>query len=141
GYGTGLTEALTNKQASIEHAEQYVYHGFGDDLDPSAIPHWAQLTRDAGAAVTPTLSVITGLIAQWEARDSVLKQPEVRLLDPEVYAWWKTDPGHSAALNHVLLPFFYEIVRGLHDAHVPLLAGTDFYIWGNEPGISLHTEL
>jgi hypothetical protein len=85
-YGTGLLEALALHQASIEHAEQFIYHYFGDDLDPARIPAIAARVKKSGAAVTPTLSVITSLIAQWENPDSVLHGEATAYLDADTYA-------------------------------------------------------
>lgn len=141
GYGTGLLKALALHQASIEHAEQFVYHYFGDDLDPARIPEVARRVREAGAAVTPTLVTIPGLIAQWERHDSMLHAPAARYLTPETYAWWRTDPGHSSAINRTFVPFLSALVHGLHQAGVPIMAGTDFYLPGTSAGASLHEEL
>ncbi len=140
-YGTGLARALELHQASIEHAEQFIYHYFGDDLDPARIPEVARAVRAAGTTVTPTLVTIPGLIAQWERHDSMLAAPASRYLTPETYAWWRTDPGHSSAINRTFVPFLSALVAGLHRAGVPLMAGTDFYLPGTVAGASLHEEL
>lgn len=140
-YGSGLDEALAARQASIEHAEQFVYHFFGNDLDRSRIPLMASRVKAAGTTLVPTLVVVPALADQWDKHDSVMKRPEMRFVHPETYAWWRGDRGHASAINHVLMPFLDDIVRGLRDAQVPLMAGTDFYIFGTVAGFSLHDEL
>lgn len=137
----GVEGALRAHQRSIEHAEEIVYHYFGADLDDARIPIIAREIRDAGTYVTPTLSYMRPLELQWDDPHAVLSRPEVGLLDPETYAFWRTDPGHNSAVNHVLEPFLRKLVRGLRDNGVKLLAGTDFYIFGNVAGYSLHREL
>ncbi len=139
--GTGLDEALAAHQASIEHAEQFVYHGFGDDLDRSRIPAMAARVKAAGTTVTPTLVVVASLIDQWDKHDSVMRRPEMRFVHPETYAWWRGDRGHSSTVNHTMFPFLDALVRGFRDASVPLMAGTDFYLFGTVAGFSLHDEL
>ena len=137
----GVEGALRAHQRSIEHAEEIVYHYFGANLDDARIPIIAREIRDAGTYVTPTLSYMRPLELQWDDPRAVLSRPEVGLLDPETYAFWRTDPGHNSAVNHVLEPFLRKLVRGLRDNGVKLLAGTDFYIFGNVAGYSLHREL
>jgi imidazolonepropionase-like amidohydrolase len=139
--GTGVAQALQYRQASIEHAEQFVYHYFGDDLDRTRIALLAKEVRAAGSAVTPTLVTISALIGQWEQHDSVLGRSTMRYVEPETYAWWKGDRGHSSALNRTMLPFLEAVVRGFRDAGVPIMAGTDFYLFGVVAGFSLHDEL
>jgi imidazolonepropionase-like amidohydrolase len=144
----GVEGALAAQQASIEHAEQFVYHYFTDprnpnsfDLDATRIPLIARRTFAAGAYVTPTLTIIENFIAQVEDRPQLFAEPELRYLHPETYAWWLTDEKVGSGLNKGIAFFQKQLVRGLRDAGVPLLAGTDFYAIGLLPGFGLHREL
>jgi imidazolonepropionase-like amidohydrolase len=141
----GVEGALAARQASIEHAEQYVYHYFGDfasfDLDRAKIPIIASRTAAAGTFVTPTLGYIGDYVLEVENRDEVFRRAEMRFVEPETYAWWKTSERSSASLNRIINSFQKDLVKGFRDAGVKMLAGTDFYIFGSVPGFSLHREL
>jgi imidazolonepropionase-like amidohydrolase len=145
----GVEGALAAHQASIEHAEQFIYHFFGDrrspysafDLDPAMIPAIARRTAAAGTSVTPTLTIIDSLVSQVEDRQHILNEPELKYLEPETYAWWQTSEKSGSGINQSISMFQKKLVAGLQDAGVELLAGTDFYVFGLMPGFSLHREL
>ncbi|MEO8223525.1 MAG: amidohydrolase family protein [Gammaproteobacteria bacterium] len=137
----GVLGALAAGQASIEHAEQVVNHYFGDDFDPARVATVPRAIAAAGTYVTPTLEYISTLELQWDNPDSLMRRPDIRYLDPETYAFWRTDPGHNSWYNHAMEPLLGALVRGFRDAGVKILAGTDFYIVGNVAGFALHREL
>ena len=91
--------------------------------------------------------------------DELRKQPAMRYVSPEIMAWW-TDfaqgsshppPSHNAeqGANHGkqgnagggFYSFQVRLVKGLHEAGVPILAGTDTPNPAMVPGFSLHEEL
>jgi hypothetical protein len=82
----GVLGVLRAHQASIEHAEQIVYHHFHGSLDAEGLPALARAIADAHAYVTPTLAIIRQLELQWEDPESVLAWPEIRYVNPETYA-------------------------------------------------------
>lgn len=47
------------------------------------------------------------------------------------------DEGHSSAMNHTIDRFQAELVRGLRDAGVKLLAGRDSYMFGHVAGFDV----
>ena len=143
----GVLGVLSAHQASIEHVEQIVYHYFSSfsvdpkDLDTARVPVIARAIADARTYVTPTLAMIHLLQLQWENPDSVLSRPEIKYIDPETYAWWRTDRGHNSAMNRVMEPFLQRLVRAFRDSGARMLAGTDYYSFGTTPGFGLHREL
>jgi imidazolonepropionase-like amidohydrolase len=145
----GVLGVLGAHQVSIEHAEQIIYHYFApntfmvraEHLDTARLPVIARAIADAGTYVTPTLTTIHSLVLQWEHPDSVLARPEIKYIDPETYAWWRTDRGHSSAITRVMEPFFPLMMRAFRDAGVRMLAGTDYYLFGLTPGFGVHREL
>lgn len=137
----GVEGVLQAKQASIEHAEQYVYHYFGDDYDETKIPYIAEATNKAGTYVCPTISFIENFILQAEDQNKVLDRSEMKYVNPETLAWWATDRKESSAQNRIINVFQNKLIRGFRDAHVKMLSGTDIYAFGLIPGISLHQEL
>src|SRR4029453_11726309 len=105
------------------------------------LPAIARAIADAHTYVTPTLATIRQLELQWEDRDSVLARAEIKFVNPETYAWWRTDRGHDSSANRRMEPFLKEMVRVFRDHGVRLLAGTDYYLFGLTPGFGLHREL
>jgi Amidohydrolase family len=137
----GVLGALRAHQASIEHAEQIVYHYFEGTYDVARLRVVAQAIADAHTFVTPTLATIRQLAIQWDDHDSVFTEPEIKYTNPETYAWWRTDRGHDSSANHVMAPFLQQMVRVFRDKGVHMLAGTDYYMFGLLPGFGLHREL
>lgn len=137
----GVEGVLKAKQASIEHAEQYIYHYFGDNYNDKKIPHIAEATGKAGVYVCPTIGFIENFIYQVENKNKILDRPEMKYANPETFAYWVTDRKESSAQNRLINAFQNKLIRGFRDANVKMLAGTDVYAFGLIPGISLHQEL
>ena len=115
---------------TIEHAEQFVYHWFHDELDRTRIPELAALVKRSGTAVTPTLEVIHSWVGVVGGLDSLLARSETRWLHPETYAYWHTFDRSSSFENRLIADFQADITRELARQDVPLLAGTDMYMVG-----------
>ena len=137
----GVEGALKARQASIEHAEQYVYHYFGDKYDEANIPYIAEATAKAGVYVCPTVSYIENFIYQVEDKNKILNRTEMKHVNPETFAYWATDRKESSAENRRIEVFQKKLIQGFRDAKVKMLAGTDMYAFGLVPGVSLHQEL
>ncbi|WP_158267625.1 amidohydrolase family protein [Adhaeribacter arboris] len=93
--------------------------------------------------VTPTLSVYQ-IPADYQAlslkQDSLLKY-----VAPELQAFWKSQiqdwPNRNKAFMNWLLTARKNMIPSLHDAGIPLLAGTDTGFPFVLPGFGLHEEL
>lgn len=148
----GLERALAAGQASIDHAEEYLYTYFAN-AGPEKIPDAVRITRDAGASVVPTLVAFDTIRAQVADVAAMSKRPELRFVDPaQVARWQRKDTGYQrtfapsdAARLASSLAFQKALVRALHEGGVPLLAGTDagvaFGVSFVLPGFALHEEL
>jgi tetratricopeptide (TPR) repeat protein len=115
---------------TIEHAEQFVYHWFGDDLDVSRIPELAAQVKASGAAVTPTLEVVHSWVDVVEDKECLLTRPEIRWLHPETLAYWNTFQRTSSFENRLIADLQADILVELARQGVPILAGTDMYLVG-----------
>ncbi len=148
----GLADSLARGQASIDHAEEYLYTFFAS-AGPERIPEAVRLTREAGASVTPNLVAYETIGLQVAGTSELAARPEQRFVDPAVQRLWLGRGNHylrdfspdDAQWLRERLAFLRELVRALHEAGVPLLAGTDagiaFGVAFVLPGSSLHREL
>lgn len=163
----GIEAAFEEKQDAIAHAEEYLYAYFffnaparPASTDQAARLRWiadqasrirsvAEATRKAGIWVSPTLTVYHGIGLQVQDINAVLNRPEMKYLPPALTSRF------SAANNTYIRRFKKEtapsflaqadllskLVKGLHDAGVKLIAGTDTPVPSVVPGFSLHDEL
>lgn len=156
----GAERAIKNQQAMIAHGEEFFFTYFGgpaDKLnqsenrakpDESKIPALAQAVARAGIAVTPNLSFIASTKMQLEDIDSVLSNPETKYLHPDVLSMWKSnnptkrrDLEQFTEREKIKYPLVKALTKGLNDARVLLLLGTDASAPGLFPGSSAHLEL
>jgi imidazolonepropionase-like amidohydrolase len=153
----GIDAALGSGQVMITHAESYLQTDFEFNrklpTDPAEIDAMvgdvAQRTAKAGVYVQPTLSVFRQIIAQVSDADPLLERPEMRLMPPAAVGDWL--PDRNPYLRHwtyANIPHFQaeyrvmqRLVRGLHDAGVPMLVGTDDMVPVQLPGFAMRDEM
>jgi len=151
-------EATLLAGQSIAHAEEYVYTFFNDDPDPShevvhaldtyRIPKAVAMTKEAGISVIPTLVAFHNIVRQATDLSKYLEDPNLVYLLPPMRA--ALEPARNTYANRfspevkpglaVSYEFQRQLVKALHDAGVPILAGTDAS-WLGVPGFSLLEEV
>ncbi len=161
----GIDAALEGHQALIVHAEEYLYSyfQFHRDLPTDSteidrmVKEISKRTADAGTWVSPTLSVFRQIISQAADIDAVLQRPEMRYFPRHLttgsavgatnFGWYPPDnpyvkrwPPEKIARLRAQYSIMQRLVRGLHDAGVPLLAGTDPFVPCVIPGFSMQDE-
>ena len=159
-------EAALGRQALIVHSEEflYSYFQFQRDLptDPAEIDRMvgeiSKKTAQSGTWVSPTLSVFRQIIFQAADIDAVLQRPEMRYMPRHLttgvpvgatnFGWYPPDNPYvkrwpPEKIPHLRAQYFVmqRLVRGLRDAGVPLLAGTDPFVPCVIPGFSMKDEL
>lgn len=153
----GIDAALNGGQMMITHAESYLdsYFRFHRAL-PAEPAEIDQMVRDvaartarAGTWVQPTLSVFRQINSQIADIDALLKRPEMRYMPDSATFDWR--PPNNPYLKHWTLAdipkmraqysLMQRLIRGLRDAGVPLLAGTDDMVPCQLPGFSMKDEL
>ncbi|HSE38562.1 MAG TPA: amidohydrolase family protein, partial [Blastocatellia bacterium] len=115
----------------------------------SRIPSVAQATAKAGIWVSPTLTVYRGIARQVDDIDTVLKRPEMKYLPPWISSQFQASNNtyvkrfkkETAKGFFARAELLSKLVKGLRDAGVRLLAGTDTPVPSVVPGFSLHDEL
>lgn len=150
-------DAVLGKQAMIVHAEEYLYSYFqrNRDLptDPAEIDRMvkevSERTARSGTWFSATLAVFREIIFQVSDIDAVLQRPEMRYLPPDVAATWQPDKNAYVTRWKIeKVPYFrsqyaimQKLTKGLSDAGVPMLVGTDCIVTGVVPGFALQDEL
>ena len=149
----GLERVLDAGQRSIEHVEQIAYATVGHRPDPGRIPEIAGRIAGGRVWVVPTLAAQRILTqARTGAYNARLDAPEMAFVDPALVEWWKSlmapagtpDPSPDdprRQRSEAFYAFQRDLVRALHEAGVPLLAGTDTPNPLLVPGFSIHHEL
>ena len=153
----GIDAALTGGQSMITHAESYLdsYFRFNRDLPTDSVEIDSMVraisvrTARAGTWVQPTLSVFRQIVNQIADLHSLTDRPEMRYMPPASITDWYP-PINPYLRNWTVrdLPelnaqysIMRRLVRGLRDAGVPLLAGTDDMVPVQLPGYSMRNEL
>jgi imidazolonepropionase-like amidohydrolase len=163
----GIEIALEERQAAIAHAEEYLDAYFFYKLDPAIasadietqkrfiagqsakIPAIALATARAGVSVIPTLTAYKSIGLQVDDLEAVLRRPEVKYMVPGITPWWlpeRNDYARRFSRERVWMfraqyELLEKLVKGLNEAGVRLLAGTDSLNPCIVPGFSLHDEL
>ncbi len=145
-FAIAFEEVLDDGFGTIEHVESIVWHGLRDRLDPEAMRALAQEIAAADVTVTPTLIAHANLVRVAESDGAYLDRPGaetvnplIRRLEASTYDYWShADP---AAREEPRRAFYREATLMLHEAGVPLLAGSDSGIFTNIPGRALIEEL
>ena len=151
----GFEGTLKAGQA-LEHAEELIYTYFNNTLDidkikldESQIPQAVALVRESGIWFTPTLVTYDQIVQQADDLTAFLGRPEIKYIQPALF--FKLSPANNQYKRGIRpsqvpkfkqsLAFQKKLVRALHEAGVPMLAGTDSMGVGTTAGFSLHDEL
>jgi imidazolonepropionase-like amidohydrolase len=110
-----------------------------DEVDLSALQAVYQRLRDSGLTIVPTVvtyrnypdldAVDFGNIEGYE------------YLSPSVTAYWKSQMAGQDKIDAAIWQNWAEIVKGLNQAGVPLMVGTDLMVPGIIPGYAVHDEM
>ena len=110
-----------------------------DEVDPSALQEVYRRLRDSGLTVVPTVvtyrnypdldAVDFGYIEGYE------------YLTPAVIAYWNAHMAGQDKMDQAVWQNWAEIVKGLNQAGVPLMVGTDLMVPGIIPGYAVHDEM
>lgn len=139
-------ESLGRGLNTLEHIETIVWHGLRDDLDADRMRALASRLAASGEVVTPTLIAHKRLVLIAETKGAYLERPGSDTINPlvrvfergsEAY-WSSVDPSDYEGPH---ADFFLVATGLLHEAGVPLIAGTDSGSFGIIPGASMAEEL
>ncbi len=136
--GRGLT--------TLEHIETIVWHGLRDDLDEDRMRRLAARLSASGEVVTPTLIAHRRLVLIAETKGRYLDGPGSDTINPLTRFFERGSERHWSGVDPSTYErphadFFLTATRLLHEAGVPLIAGSDSGGFGLVPGASLAREL
>jgi imidazolonepropionase-like amidohydrolase len=136
--GRGLT--------TLEHIETLVWHSLRGDLDEDKMREVAARLADSGDVVTPTLIAHKRLVLIAETNGAYLDRPGSDTINPLVRFFERGSEEYWSGVDATVherphAEFLLTAVRLLHEAGVPLIAGTDSGGFGIIPGASLAREL
>jgi imidazolonepropionase-like amidohydrolase len=164
----GIEVMLEERQDALAHAEEYLYAYFYFKANPALktadletkkryiveqearIAGIAQATAKAGTWVVPNLTAYRGIGLQAKDVTPLLNRPEMKYVPTNISAYWMPDTNRyvqrfsnedarwSLWARYELLE---KLVKGLSNAGVRLMTGTDTPIPSVIPGFSIHDEL
>jgi hypothetical protein len=145
-FEIAFEDVLDDGFVTIEHTESIVWHGLRDRLDEAAMADLAKRIAASGVVVTPPLTAHANLVRVAESRGAFLKRPGVDTINPllrwieaDTYAFWSAQ--NPQAREAPRAAFYLVATRLMHEAGVPLIAGSDAGIFTNIPGSELTREL
>lgn len=145
-FTIAFEESLGQGFQTIEHTESIVWHGLRDEQDEEKMRVLALKIVTAGDVVTPTLIAHDNLVRVAKSKGAYLNRPgmetinpALRMIDEGTYEFWSTmDPSGNEEPRG---KFYRKATRIMHDAGVPMVAGTDAGIFVNLPGSAMTREL
>lgn len=131
---------------TLEHVETIVWHGLRGEWDEDLMREMAVKLAASGEAVTPTLIAHKALVLIAETQGRYLGRPGADTINPlsrlaghsAAKYWSQVDP---LAYEGPRAEFYLTATRLLHEAGVPLIAGTDAGVFTVIPGESMAREL
>jgi len=130
---------------TFEHVETLVWHSLRGELDEQQMREVAIKLAVSGEAVTTTLIAHRRLVRIAETKGAYLDRPGSDTINPlirlaqrgDANYWSEADPAREGRRAE----FHLTATRLLHEAGVPLIAGSDAGIFAIIPGRSMAREL
>jgi imidazolonepropionase-like amidohydrolase len=144
----GLMHALRMGQETFDHVDGYVEYAGGADgpIDPAKLDSAVRLTREAGAAVVPTMALWEVLYATLPL-DELRMYPELRYASAQQVQQWvnaynqrRGAPQFDMETSRRVIAARQQVLAALHRGGARILMGTDAPQQFSVPGFSLHRE-
>ncbi len=141
-----LDRAFVPGFGMVAHAEEFSKHS--EDFTYADAARFAQLAKDNGTWVSPTLTVMRWIASETRSLDEMKSSPALQYVHPMLQAKWVQANRYQKNSSPELISYFdsmvvfhRRLVKALKGAGVPMLAGTDAMTSGVVGGFSLHEEL
>ncbi len=144
----GLPHALAAGQSTIDHLDNYVEAlragAFGTGSEDARIAAMVKATKDAGAAVVPTMALWEVFLAP-EDSAALAGRPGLRYVPPQMVQQWFAAAANfranAPADGRSEVALRKKILGALERGGVPVLLGTDSPQIFSVPGFSLAREM
>ncbi len=141
-----LDAAFVPNFGMVAHAEEFSKHS--KEFTDEDAARFAQLAKQSGTWVSPTLTVMRQIASQSRSLDGLRASPTLQYVHPLFQSRWvvanrynKNGTPELAAYFDQMVEFHGRLVRAFKAAGVPIVAGTDTFTSGVEPGFALQDEL
>jgi len=111
-----------------------------DEVDPQALQDFYQRLRASGLTVDPT--VVT--FKNWSnvnSLEDVRSLPNGEYISKNLLDIWKSQWAGQTEFPDLFWQNWAQMVKGMNEAGVPLMVGTDLMVPGIIPGYSVHEEM
>jgi imidazolonepropionase-like amidohydrolase len=146
----GIVHAIKMGQLTFDHLDGYLEYtgGIGTPIDDAKLDEVIELTKQAGAAVVPTMVLWeVGIIGLGEV-DEMVNYPEMRYWPQQGVNQWarsvrsrRANPDFDVETARAFAENRRRLLKKLNDAGVTILMGTDSPQMFSVPGFSLHREM
>jgi len=161
----GLSRALEARYWSIDHIDGFVeallrpgatltpaqggFFGVGlvNELDERRIPALIAATKAAGVWIVPTENFLEAMAGEVPP-EQLAARPDMRYVSETMLQQWTTGtnnlrnaPGMTPEMRRRFIALRRSILKGLHDAGVGIVLGSDAPQLWNAPGFSVTHEL
>jgi imidazolonepropionase-like amidohydrolase len=146
----GLRHAIEMGQETFDHLDGYIEYldAFDKPIEQGQLDEIVRLTREAGAAVVPTMVLWdVGIIGMGETED-LMAMPELRYWPDQGTENWRqrqadraADRRQNAERANTWFTNRQKVLKALSDGGATILMGTDSPQIFSVPGFSLHREI
>jgi imidazolonepropionase-like amidohydrolase len=141
-----LKDAFVPNFRMVAHAEELSKQCI--DFDEKEAQHMAQMLKDNGTWLSPTLTTMEWIASQVRSLDELKALPTLQYIHPLLQSKWqvannynKMSSPENIAYFDKIVKFHLLLVKACKAAGVPIVAGTDAGNSGVVGGFSLHDEL
>lgn len=141
-----LEQAFVPNFGMVAHAEEFSKHS--EDFSEADARRFAQLAKENGTWLTPTLTTMEWIAAQARSLEGLRALPALQYVHPLLQSKWLTANSYNkgttpkrVAYFENMTQFHFKLVKAFKNAGVPMVAGTDAGLSGIVGGFSLHDEL
>lgn len=143
-----LEELVAAGQLNVAHSQDLLRWYVDEDYDPAQLAQVVETLAGSSTTVTANLSWTAGLIRQAEDLEGLVAEPVAQSLPPAILQPFRRANNRYVRRGIDWLPDVKArlevqngLIRDLHGAGVPLLAGSDASTSGVLPGSSLILEI
>ena len=141
-----LKEAFVPHFGMVAHAEELAKHA--KDYSEQEAQGYAQLLKDNGTWLTPTLTTMVWIAREVRSLDELRASPTLQYVHPLLQSKWLTANNYNKKSSPENIVYFEKfvkfhvlLVKACKAAGVPIVVGTDAGTSGVVAGFAVHDEI